>query len=95
MNFKFRIFQSMQQHIHAGKIISSYIFFLSKYLSNTICPELFSHIYQQRARTTCKVKYIVKLAFLSRTRVLTIKRNNSGNNRRNLLRCVKLSGFFS
>src|SRR5512138_2444140 len=42
--FEFQIFYTMQQHVHAGKVVGGNVFLLSVNSPNAICTKLFTYV---------------------------------------------------
>ena len=89
------IAHAVQQHVHAGKVVSGDIFFLSVDHADAVFAHALAYVEQQGPGTAGEIQYTMEIGLLARPRVLAVQGNNAGKNAGNLLRGIEFSGLFS
>ncbi len=96
-DFKLRVAEAMQQHVHAGEVEGGHFLFLTVNLANLAAVEahLPVDVEQQRSRTAGEVEDSFQLFLVARCGVLAVEGDDAREDGADGLRRVELAGFLA
>lgn len=85
----------MQQHIHTREVVGGDVLFLAVDFADAVRAHPFPHIQQQRAGAAGEIEHAAEVLYRAGLGLLTVERDNAGEDAGNLLRRVELARFLA